>query len=691
MSRRPKVSITWRDRPSRPARRLRAALLGLLAAALPAAAAQVEIPDTTVGYATALSLPVRVTDLGAEGVVAAEITILFDPTVISLDSLAVGGTAFETWLLDTVLVSGPSLDTLKVAAATAGDTLSSDVVLFYLDIRVADLRHPSSSPFELPQVLLNAGSPAVVATGGSLTIVGADAAIAVSPGSIHPGDTLTLTVDDIDEDRTAGAEVVTLRLTIGTDSETVSAVEGTPGSFQATLSTVFSLGATAEDGILQVPNGGLVSMCYTDLLDAAGSTVERCVTTVVIEGHDGTVEATVVVQPGDSVRVRVTDDDLNIDSGATDSATVTLVNERTGEQETVGLDETGHDTGIFVGMGATAAGAGPGVSDDGVLLATKGDTLLVDFDDESTATGGSALRRWTVVTVEPFGDASGNGNVRGFDASLILDHSVGTLTLAGLDSLSANLDTGAPYSPINAFDASLVLQHRVGLLPTFPVQQQDAANHPQPASAPRPLAETRDVDLVPTADGWVVRVKGAEGITSGELVVRGFHGRALAGAGIGSAMIAARIDGGVMRIAFATALPATGDDLLLLLPGPASQSPVLERADFDGGRLRGRLAGGLRAGAVAARFQLFPVVPNPFNPSTTIAFELDAAVRARLWIVNSLGQTVRVLLDEPMVAGRHAVFWDGRDDQGRPVAAGTYFHRLQTPIRGALGKMTLVK
>ncbi len=65
--------------------------------------------------------------------------------------------------------------------------------------------------------------------------------------------------------------------------------------------------------------------------------------------------------------------------------------------------------------------------------------------------------------------------------------------------------------------------------------------------------------------------------------------------------------------------------------------------------------------------------PNPFNPSTTIAYSLAESRPASITIHNTLGQTVRTLRDIPRSAGRHAVLWDGRDDSGRPVSSGVYY------------------
>jgi hypothetical protein len=73
---------------------------------------------------------------------------------------------------------------------------------------------------------------------------------------------------------------------------------------------------------------------------------------------------------------------------------------------------------------------------------------------------------------------------------------------------------------------------------------------------------------------------------------------------------------------------------------------------------------------------LGPNVPNPFVPATTIRFTLPAASRAALDIYDARGRLVRRLLDGARSAGTHAVRWDGTDDQGREVASGVYFYRL---------------
>ncbi len=84
--------------------------------------------------------------------------------------------------------------------------------------------------------------------------------------------------------------------------------------------------------------------------------------------------------------------------------------------------------------------------------------------------------------------------------------------------------------------------------------------------------------------------------------------------------------------------------------------------------------------------------PNPFNPSTTIAFALAKADKARLDVYTIDGRHVRTLVDRDLGAGPHTTTWDGADHVGRAVASGTYFYRLTTAGGfSEAGRMVLVK
>ncbi len=83
--------------------------------------------------------------------------------------------------------------------------------------------------------------------------------------------------------------------------------------------------------------------------------------------------------------------------------------------------------------------------------------------------------------------------------------------------------------------------------------------------------------------------------------------------------------------------------------------------------------------------------PNPFGPTTHISFSIDRPGRVVLRIYDVAGRRVRTLIDGPREAKRHVVAWDGRNDKGKPVAAGVYFYKLEAPGWAAAKKMMLVK
>ncbi len=94
---------------------------------------------------------------------------------------------------------------------------------------------------------------------------------------------------------------------------------------------------------------------------------------------------------------------------------------------------------------------------------------------------------------------------------------------------------------------------------------------------------------------------------------------------------------------------------------------------------------------VPSAFTLRPNYPNPFNPETTIEFELPAQAHVRLTVYNLLGQRIASLLDETRPAGIHSVQWRGSDDTGRQVGSGIYLVRMEAGTQIQTRRMTLLK
>ena len=83
--------------------------------------------------------------------------------------------------------------------------------------------------------------------------------------------------------------------------------------------------------------------------------------------------------------------------------------------------------------------------------------------------------------------------------------------------------------------------------------------------------------------------------------------------------------------------------------------------------------------------------PNPFNPRTTIAFELAETKAVRLSIYSLSGRLVRTLVDGTRGQGLNEVQWDGMDSHGMATPSGTYFYRLQAGGVDQTRSMVLVR
>lgn len=92
-----------------------------------------------------------------------------------------------------------------------------------------------------------------------------------------------------------------------------------------------------------------------------------------------------------------------------------------------------------------------------------------------------------------------------------------------------------------------------------------------------------------------------------------------------------------------------------------------------------------------AGYFLYPAYPNPFNPETTLRFDVPDAADLRVDVYDLAGQRVRTLHNGPVSGGTHTITWDGRDDSGHQVASGTYFARMVAPAMRAERKMLLLR
>lgn len=90
-------------------------------------------------------------------------------------------------------------------------------------------------------------------------------------------------------------------------------------------------------------------------------------------------------------------------------------------------------------------------------------------------------------------------------------------------------------------------------------------------------------------------------------------------------------------------------------------------------------------------FALLPNYPNPFNPETTIRYELPGRTAVTITVYDVLGREVRKLVDGSQSAGENVVVWDGLNSQGQAVSSGVYIYTIHADNFIKRRKMTLLR
>jgi hypothetical protein len=545
---------------------------------------------------------------------------------------------------------------------------------------------------------------------------GADGVVTALPDPVKPGQGITITVTDVDED---GDDQVVEFINVNVsdvdngDVQTTSLQETgiATGIFTGVLATNYADGGTvAEDGFLGVKAGDVVTVDYTDVLNASGGTDVKSVTANVVGGVAGSLSNSRVVQEFDSrtglrdtVRIAITDADGNANSGLAENVDVTVVNSRSGETETLSLGETGLDDGVFQIRVRTVTS--PSVNEDGEFSIQAGDVLSVNYDDLA-ASGATVVLAGAVDVVNLFGDVQSNDKVQAFDAAFALRSAAGSETPNALQELLMDVDGS---TQILAADASNILQYVVRLIDRFEVQSNFTTSQNHPFEKPVPVHTIVTLGNLEQQDGGnyfvPVRFGDREGVTSTTLEIGYGLGAKVVGvtkgSGYGSFMVAYHAEEEKVRVALAgssSQVRGSGDVLWLEVE---AGSGVLPDLSLDWVAVNGRILTPLDMAPESQdaivepmmpdQFALHQNVPNPFNPQTTISFDVPENSEVSIVVYSMLGQEVVRLLADQREVGRHQVVWSGRDAYGRSVASGLYFVRMNAGSFSQIRRMMLLK
>ncbi|MBM3320457.1 MAG: T9SS type A sorting domain-containing protein [Candidatus Eisenbacteria bacterium] len=102
-------------------------------------------------------------------------------------------------------------------------------------------------------------------------------------------------------------------------------------------------------------------------------------------------------------------------------------------------------------------------------------------------------------------------------------------------------------------------------------------------------------------------------------------------------------------------------------------------------------ANALGTGVLPRATRLLGNVPNPFNPTTEVRFELASRVGVSVEVYDVSGRVVRRLVEGVRDAGSHAVMWDGRSERGEAVSSGVYFVRFRAGSHAETQRVTLIR
>ncbi|MBE0567790.1 MAG: Ig-like domain-containing protein, partial [Krumholzibacteria bacterium] len=441
-----------------------------------------------------------------------------------------------------------------------------------------------------------------------------------------------------------------------------------------------------------------VQLCYTPALE--DSTAPLVVVTepaadAVLVAVDLPVTVT-FNEPIDPLTLTTASFTLTPDGGTAVAATVAL--DSTGTLATLTPDSLLAYGTVYGGLLTTA------------IADTSGNFLAADYAWSFTTAAAPDTTAPTVVATEPAADAVDVAVALPITATFNKPIDPATLTVA---SFTLTPDGGAAVAATVALDSTGTLAILTpdtllaygtlygGLLTTAIADTSgiflaaDYAWSFTTAAAPDTTAPTV-VATEPAADAVLVAVDlpvtatFSEPIDPATLTVASFTLTPDGGAAV-TATVALDSTGTVAtltpeaRLAFGTVYTAT----LAVAITDTSGTPLAEDYAWIFTTATGLSAVGPHD--LPALTALQPNYPNPFNPRTTVAFDLarEGTVRLRIYSVD--GRLVRTLVSQSMPAGRHSVVWNGDDDHGRNVATGVYLLRMETPDRAQTRKMLLMQ
>ena len=315
------------------------------------------------------------------------------------------------------------------------------------------------------------------------------------------------------------------------------------------------------------------------------------------------------------------------------------------------------------------------------------------------------------------GDVSLNGGITAFDASLILQDVVGSITLNALQEMVADVSAVAG---VTAYDASLILQYVVGLIHWFPAEINRNMDPNDPLlietleylAIQNPSDVILNVGSVSANQGEQVTiplaVENVSGVTSMQTILE-YDPEILTLLNVslsditGSMQLAVEKNSetGELNIAMAgTEIMDTDGDIVYVTFNVAEKVkdnqniPLTVQQFIANEKDLTELA---RSGVIIIQgeplnFAILQNYPNPFNPTTSIQYHIPSDNSlVSICVYNLKGQLVRTLVDKEQDTGFYHVMWDGTGNNGDKVSAGIYFYRMESGTYSEIKKLIIMR
>lgn len=308
---------------------------------------------------------------------------------------------------------------------------------------------------------------------------------------------------------------------------------------------------------------------------------------------------------------------------------------------------------------------------------------------ELNGVSGSLLRSAQLTVVQPpavWGNIDGDGMLSPVDVSYLLQYvvSLRELTPSQRNWVDVNLDGN-----VNSLDASLLLQKL--LTPSYCLPA--AGGCPSKESYFEGILAWHEVVL----DGrryYELRLERASGVTSAELSIDGLTGADRGWVTVPEGwMAASNATGSTLVVAMAGASPEAQATVLRVPAEMLGDFAALKygRVELNGAAVADPLPPGVvtsldEDATIPTQFALRGNYPNPFNPSTTIRFDLPEASSVAVTVYDLTGRVMMQVPPTAYKAGRHTMLLDASR-----LGSGVYLYRLRAGSFEGVGKMTLIK